>query len=653
MGSRVKDVAIALIVAVTAGWWGAHYVRASHNAGRSAWYYQDLFEPAVMTACGKGFHAAVNPPPAMTRFLQRLDERFSCASLPSDLQMRPGLIPQGSWLYLMLVAGWAWRLLGDISWIGLAPLFGLLFGLASASAYSIFRFGMGRVAATLCASAFSLSALQVGNLPNLRDYAKAPFMLALIALALALALRPFSARRVLVLSACYGAIVGLGYGLKPDTLVQMPVLVVTLSLFLPGSLRANLRVKMAALMLATATCVLAMWPVVHETPASGNNLWHVALVGLMPEYGTALGVENSTYHFGVTGSDEFVMSAVGKYARRGRADAPTLQLATAEYEAATRSYFLEFVRRFPADMITRAAASMAQIPELPFGWPAAPLPGQLDRFYAIRQRVLEPMYGFGIVLTLGAIVGVALVRPRQGLFLLFLFAYLASFPVIEFHNRNYFYLEAIGWLAIGFVGTEVVHRVRRGTWLDAAMTRRTLSVRALTGAAAVAVALLALAGLRVYQANTMRRTIAAYLHAPRERLIESSQDGAPGGVTPLVDARTNPFWSRLLRVELSEAACGPGTLTFRYDRESPNRFFASSVALPRPIADRGAHTVLFQPVYSGFSAIELNDVPSQCLVSVDTVTGLDAEPIWLCLMLDSNWQHRPLYQAINSRAVVH
>jgi hypothetical protein len=58
-------------------------------------------------------------------------------------------------------------------------------------------------------------------------------------------------------------------------------------------------------------------------------------------------------------------------------------------------------------------------------------------------------------------------------------------------------------------------------------------------------------------------------------------------------------------------------------------------------------------VYAGFSSIELNAMPRRCLVSVDDVTGLDAEPIWLCLKLDSNWQHAPLYQAIASRAVVH
>jgi hypothetical protein len=429
-------------------------------------------------------------------------------------------------------------------------------------------------------------------------------------------------------------------------------------------------VKAAGLTLAAVTCALTMWPVVHETPASGNNLWHVALIGLMPEYGAALGVENSTYHFGVTGSDEFVISAVGRYARRARPDAPPLQLATAEYEAATRNYFFEFARRFPADMITRAAASMGQIPELPFGWPDAPLPGQLDTVYAIRQRVLGPLYGVGIVLTLGAIAGIALVQPRQGLFLLFLFAYLASFPVIEFHNRNYFYLEVIGWLAIGFVGTRIAHLVRhiarafhldsgRGRQasgrpaLDVAGARRTLLVRALGGAAAVAVALLALAGLRMYQASTVRRTIASYLRAPRERIVESSQDGAPGSVISLADTRTDSSWSRLLRLELNEVECGPGTLTFRYAPESPNRFFTSSVDLPRSVAQPGARTVLFEPVYSGFSAIELNAMPRRCLVSVDNVTGLDAEAIWLCLKLESNWQHAPLYQAITSRAVVH
>ena len=90
----------------------------------------------------------------------------------------------------------------------------------------------------------------------------------------------------------------------------------------------------------------------------------------------------------------------------------------------------EFVRRFPADMVTRTLASISRMPEVPFGWPQPPLPGFHDRFYALRQPLLEPLYGLGLSITVASILVVLLARPQKGLFLLFVFAFVAGCPSI-------------------------------------------------------------------------------------------------------------------------------------------------------------------------------------------------------------------------------
>jgi hypothetical protein len=90
---------------------------------------------------------------------------------------------------------------------------------------------------------FAASSLHLLNLTGLRDYARAPFMLMLIALVMALALRPFAPRWVIGIATLCGALVGIGYGVRPDVVVEFPLLVVTLLCFLPGGMTRNLRIK--------------------------------------------------------------------------------------------------------------------------------------------------------------------------------------------------------------------------------------------------------------------------------------------------------------------------------------------------------------------------------------------------------------------------
>src|SRR5882724_5620008 len=141
--------------------------------------YQLYYEPAVMVACGKGFVVAKPQIPEMTRFLNEGTQTFYCGDIPANTTFVSKGLFQGSLRYLMTAVGWTWQSTG-VSWRRLGPLAGLLFGLTIASAYGIFRLGMGRVLAVLCASALCMSTVHLGNLPSIYDYAKAPFTLALI-----------------------------------------------------------------------------------------------------------------------------------------------------------------------------------------------------------------------------------------------------------------------------------------------------------------------------------------------------------------------------------------------------------------------------------------------------------------------------------------
>src|SRR2546430_8176036 len=98
--SRV-DWLLFVVVLVAAAWRGAHFVKASAATGPPG-YPDVILEPTIMSACGRGFQMSAERPAALTRFLSGADDRFSCASLPKDLVMRP--LPGGSEaLYLMLL----------------------------------------------------------------------------------------------------------------------------------------------------------------------------------------------------------------------------------------------------------------------------------------------------------------------------------------------------------------------------------------------------------------------------------------------------------------------------------------------------------------------------------------------------------------------
>jgi hypothetical protein len=653
--SRWVDGAIAAVLCVAAAWWGTHEVRAMHAAGLEPSFYQELFEPAVMTACGRGFHVAANRPVALTRFLSRTRDRLPCGLLPADLELSQGRIEQGAWLYLMLMVAGAWKLLG-VSWTGLAPLFGLLFGLTTACVYVIVRFGMGRVLAVACTAAMALSTIQLANLLGLRDYARAPFMLACIAIVMMLTLRPFTPRRLLIWATVFGVIVGIGYGFRPDAMVQIPLLVITTMCFLPVPLLSHLRAKAAALAAACLAFLLCAWPVFHASPATGNNFWHVALIGFMPEYGEALGVENTTYHWGVTGSDEFVQLAVGRYWRERFPERPPLLLLTAEYETATRSYLEEYIPRFPGDMVTRTVASIGRVAEVPFGWPNPLLSGgRLAGLYRLRKSLLAPLYGWGIVATLSAIAVVIVVQPRVGLFLLTVFVYLGGYPVIEFQHRHFFYLEFIGWLALGFLATQLVKRVRARRIFPEDIPRRVIAMRAVVVVVAIGLAPIALAGLRAFQNRLVHRTVDAYLGAPRRPLALSQKSDQQvtlvGSIPAFAGVTADTRWAAMLRVELDASACRTGTLTFQYDRQSPYRGLTRSIEIPQASSRPDGRIVFFEPVYSGFASVDLVRAPSACAIEVSQVTGLDSEPIWLTLVLRPGWDRTPLYQQILTRAV--
>ena len=144
--ARLQEAAIVVLLFASTSVWGTIYWNRSFGAGRQPQFYQSYFEPAVMFACGRGFLLAHPTIPAVEDFIEQKTDRLSCDDIPRTAGLSDYGLYQKTWLYLMLTVGLTWKVLG-VSWSGMGPLFGVLFGATILAAYGIFRRGMSRIIA--------------------------------------------------------------------------------------------------------------------------------------------------------------------------------------------------------------------------------------------------------------------------------------------------------------------------------------------------------------------------------------------------------------------------------------------------------------------------------------------------------------------------
>ncbi len=621
------DIVVALTVFVVFSTSAFAYWKRTTAPGQP-FYYQLYFEPAVMIACGKGFVVARPQVPAMVPFLMRQVDAFSCAAIPANAPLgTDDLFQLGSWRYLMLAVGATWRLFG-VAWSALGPLFGALFGATIVASYAIFRLGMGPLLATICASALRFSVMHLKYLPVLRDYAKAPFMLALLFLLGLLVVGRASWRRTLGVSAAYGVVAGIGYGFRTDLVAYLPPFLVAALWFLEGGVFRHMAVKVAAIAVTLATFTIVAWPVISTLDAARSGCgWHVVMEGFARQFDEPLGVQPAPYEVSREYLDEYVYTAVTSYAGRLHPGVGHFGWCEQSYSGATRSELFDIVRRFPADVIVRAYASILRIVELPF----SPVPGIDDEDG--RTVDLSAGHGLGLALVVAAIAIVAATELRLGLFLVFFLLYFGGMPAIQFDHRHFFHLLVITWWAGGFIVQ----------WL-------LTSDRAVRGVRPAAIALAACAaGLiaalwvaRFYQQHAARTMFADYLAAAHEQIPAPQLDAPDQGVRTAPHA--DPEIADYVIVEVNAARCAAeSSVVFRY-ADPARRAYGRSFRIART-SDVGL-THILMPVYEGFGRLESVNTPPGCVDAVYRLRDVRRFPLLVEAVLSPGWRKAPLYQRL-------
>ena len=634
------DAVLALMTFVAAGLWGTHYWNASRAAGRQGYFYEDYFEPAVMTACGRGFVVAQPPIQAVTEFLAGRRAVFDCHEIPADINPHFATF-QAPWRYLMLSVAATWKA-RTISWGALGPLAGVLFGVAVAVMFGIFRLGMGRFFALAGAFSFAVGPIHLIELPHLRDYSKAPFALGCLLILGVMVTRTLRPRAKLALSALYGAVVGIGYGFRSDLLIYLPPFFLTVALFLPGGVTRNIKWKALAGVVCLAAFVFTSYPIVSVVSQNGSCLWHFTLLGLTDTFTENLRVVPGSYDWGHQFVDRWVYATLAAFSDRSHPSFGLIQYCSPVYDVVGREYTQHLAGTFPADILTRGVASILGILREAF-WRPAPLPEFAPAVYVWRDRFLRHLPGTGFGWVIAAILTAVCADVRIGLFLLFVLIYFGGYPAIQFHPRHMFHLEFMPWWAIGFVvwqvGTSVGRSMMSRAWpaIEWPRVRRGLILAAGAGALFA----VALATARVIHDGRVRRLFESYIGAAKSDLHYAPM--TPGSLHSIQLPDGQRYPAAFLEIDFRTSACGPSpSVTVRYEPR-PDGELSRTIVLEHSLS---GVTRVFAPVYEFFQGLEFSDERPGCVIGVKRVTDLRPFPMLVNATLYPDWSTRPLHQRI-------
>ena len=550
-------------------------------------------------------------------------------------------------------------------------VFGLVFGLVILAAYAVFRLGMKRFWALLGSLAFLSSSLHLYALTMLhREYIRALFTLAVLFLLGLILLGKNTPRRLYLLSALTGVMIGWGLHYRQDLLLYFVPFLVLVVLFLPGFRWDSLKVKALAVVLCLVMVVAAQYLAGGAFHLEGTSV--AAIGGLMEPLTSKMAIQNPIYNLGSIWVMEY---------------ADSVPILHRDLLGAGTNYIQAVLLTFPADILLRAYASIIQVLDLPFIFTLPPLgvtSPLIEAFYQVRSALLNFPPGFGAILALVTLIFISIKNLRTALFYTFLLLFLGAYPAVDFQARHFFQLQIFTWFNLGFLldrFTRVLRRFLSAPRKDLHALRQSIpytdqewksmplraGIFALGGALLL---LLPLYGLRSVQQNTVAGMLQQYQEAKKEEipLALLPQDGGyvlwtneeafhepPAGVT----------YGELLMAEFDPQGCDFSTLwprlQYNYDTDSIRGTRQDLSSYARIPLDPSAGSVQYyfqsvfanssagwqgHPGYTYFAGIRLPASASKCLKGLYRVEVPQSLPILVNAALSEGWENTPLYQRL-------
>ncbi len=490
-----EAVLLALILAVILAV-GVHTLAGERfflGVGSSCNYLMQVLSPSAMLALGQGLvmpDMASNAEMAAFFDIRQAHETLDTAAL-AGLETGPVTVWHGWHYYLLYSIGAAWSVFG-ISWHVYRGLILFFYLLTAVAAYALFRQAMGRILSALATLVFVASPSVLFILPNLRDFAKAPFFLFAMLWLLLIVVRRRGAGRFMGLAFLLGLTMGIGQGFRPDFLILLPISVFVLLFADVRARRWRRRILLRATAIAIflVTFVASAWPPLEEYRQSGES-YHNVMVGFASVNNRPLGIRPGSYEFVSSYLDSFVSATRQSYGERvcgfSDRDAP-LGRETGN------AFILDVATTFPADMLTRAYAAVLWV-----------LNGYSLDYHRGKQIHHLPLGGIWYAAAALLILSRRSLARAGWLFALLLF--FSGYVSLQFHYRHCFHLGVIPLLVAGFLLNQAWRLCSASTDARRAAFRSVLppwqsaaGFRMLVFAAGAALVLVApLAAARAYQ----------------------------------------------------------------------------------------------------------------------------------------------------------
>lgn len=661
------DIILFLSLTISAALVGTWFVTS--NTVKKFNFYQTTFAPAVMVACGHGFILPNPIPKEMVAFLELRSQSFSCESISAN--QKPALPDtfQVAHRNLMLTVATWWRVLG-ISWENLSTLYGLVFGLTAGFAYLLFRTAIRPPIALALTCIFILSPPQLFNLPHLRDYIKAPFMLAAIVM-IAWLLKGSMRRDVAIWGIVVtGLTLGFGIGYRIDLIVLVPLLTTVILFMQPGSWVTNLKPRFITTLVFLVCFFVAASPTLLGIRGE-TNMAHVIVLGLMEEFDQKIGLSSAYYGLGYHYLDLYSHTVISSFAHASGYAGQTIVYPSSQYGASGLSYLIEVYKNFPADIAARYFASVWRILHLPVEAPV--IFEDLYFFYddlrpqwlmnLTHHRAWEVVL-FAVISMSAALIACKSFKLLISVFLVVL--YLCGYPFLQFGVRHYFFLQVIGLWIFGlsfqyflldpiwnwyqrknFASNSGFQRQDKQLWIS----RGLRSLAAVGLVFGLPMALLGL--LRVYQSNHLGTVFAAYATSPTMNIAtrKAERDGG-WKILQLSDAAgdntssTPSIKTIPLVATFDSGKCKRDTVQvrFKYRSADPTYDFSHTRSLGIDGNTRIFFPAFFQADLSAFSGIEMPAEEFGCLVSLERLAVAPPLSIPLTVTMPQNWMDLPRYR---------
>jgi len=659
------DAAVAAVIFCFAVLLGTSAVIAHRAGGGAQYFYQAEFGPAVMAACGRGFlNPEADKVAPLSAFLSQQTDALDCADLPAAIPVGDLDPYQRVSQYLEVTVSLIWKVTG-VSWSRLVILPGILFGVVVALNYGLFRLALSRVLALLGMVPILISTGNYMIMPHVRDYAKGPFLLAVIFIMGFLVAGSTDRWRVMALSALAGAVIGLGLGFRSDLMLALPPFLITVAFLLPRAV--SIRMRIAAVAIFFAFFAIVAFPVVRGY-SKGSNAGHVVLLGLTKPFDQPLRIEPSIYEYGSQYNDSLAFAIINSYALRVENRPAGATIGTIEYDRSSLRYLGNVAVVFPADLVTRTLAATRAVPRFFLDYllfPPTQVRSEFGRLvYRIRARIWSRLAKVAVVAVAATTIIVSMVSPRAAWLIILVMLGFAGASAIQFNERHFYYLEVVPWWAFGLLAQ---------TAMRAPALLRELTMLHVKRAVVVCAIVLAVVGgaiglSRGYQQKTAARLFGSYETATRTPLPIVLRDAGDGRTLIGTQEWLRPLppdlprvVTRFLAVQFRDDLCGPGSLslTLRYQATRADLDFSEPITIPLGL-EPTTPTTFFIPTYDRllmaahdrgnesvrFRGVEVVADRVRCVGRLWRVEGLDATPLLLTTMLVPDWRDQPLYQRL-------